>query len=149
VLRYALEGTGIRYVPSARLQDLARHLCPHGSVVTDGEQGYAGRPTIQKPFTRPEGLRAGDWSQRRGDLKEPGHLVQVSEVVDGLGRRPVNGRADRPDWRQCGDCLRPGRRVHPQPGPIVLESKGEEVPDLKDRSVEHSALLAVPLDVRR
>jgi hypothetical protein len=23
-----------------------------GSVVTDGEQGYAGRPTIQKPFTR-------------------------------------------------------------------------------------------------
>jgi hypothetical protein len=31
--------------------------------------------------------------------------------------------------------------------PIVLESKGDEVPDLKDRSVEHTAFLAVPLDL--
>src|SRR5215207_6467360 len=37
-------------------------------------------------------LRAVDRSQRRGDP------VQVSEVVDGLGRRPVNGRAGRPNW---------------------------------------------------
>jgi hypothetical protein len=76
-------------------------------------------------------------------------LVQVSEVVDGLGRRPVNGRAGRPNGRQCVDRLGPRRRLYLQPGPIVLESEGEEVPDLKDRRVEHTALLAVRLDVRR
>jgi hypothetical protein len=40
-------------------------------------------------------------------------------------------------------------RLGLQPGPIVLESEGEEVPDLKDRSVEHTAFLAVPLDLGR
>ena len=60
----------------------------------------------------------------------------------------MNGRANRPNLRQCVNYLGPGRQVNPQPGPIVLESKSEEVPDLKDRSVEHTAFTTILLDLR-